>query len=101
MGFLDTIADAIWTRLKPEVDEMQAMTKTELDEWQVIIQQQLDALRTETLTMLRDALPDMAGEIAKQAVLTTFKHTNVDEATDAVSNVITEIVGRLPFGLGR
>lgn len=96
MGFLDTIAGAIWKRLKPEVDELQATAKTELDEWQVIAQEQLDQWRTDAMKMLAEALPEMAGEIAKQTVLTTFEHTQVDEAADAVSGVITDIVNRLP-----
>lgn len=96
MKFLDIIADAIWKRLKPEVDEMQTMAKTELDEWQVIAQQQLDEWREAAMEMLSRALPEMAGKIAEQAVLTTFEHTQVDEAANAVSGVITDIVGRLP-----
>lgn len=96
MGFLDTIVDAVWRRLKPEIDEMQAVAKVELDEWQVIAQQQLDQWRTDAMTMLSEALPEMAGKIAEQAVLTTFANTQVDEAADAVSGVITDIVNRLP-----
>lgn len=99
MAILDTIANLIWARIKPEIDEMQATAKTELDEWQVIAERQLDEWRTEAMTMLKEALPEMAGEIAKQAVLTTFEHTQVDEAANAVSGVITDIVSRL--GLGR
>jgi F0F1-type ATP synthase membrane subunit b/b' len=99
MGFLDTIVDAVWKRLKPEIDEMQATAKTELDEWQVIAEQQLDEWRTEAMAMLKEALPEMAGAIAEQAVKTVFEHTQVDEAADAVSGVITDIVGRLGFGL--
>lgn len=103
MKFLDIIGDAIWKRIKPEIDEMQATAQKELDEWQVIAQQQLDEWRADAMKMLSDALPEMAGKIAEQAVLTVFEHTNVDEATNAVSGVITDIVGRLrlPFGGGR
>ena len=96
MGILDTIAGAIWKRLKPEVDDWQAMAQKELDEWQVIAQQQLDQWRADAMKMLADALPEMAGKIAEQAVLTTFEHTQVDEAANAVSSVITDIVNRLP-----
>lgn len=98
MGFLDTIANLIWARIKPEIDEMQATAKTELDEWQAIAEQQLDEWRTEAMAMLKEALPAMAGVIAEQAVKTVFAHTQVDEATDAVSGVITDIVSRLGFG---
>lgn len=97
MGFLDIIADAIWKRLKPEVDELQATAQKELDEWQVIAQQQLDQWRADAMTMLSEALPEMAGAVAEQAVKTVFEHTQVDEAADAVSGVITDIVGRLGF----
>ena len=99
MGFLDTIVDAVWKRLKPEIDEMQATAKTELDEWQVIAERQLDEWRTEAMTMLKEALPEMAGAIAEHAVKTVFEHAQVDEATDAVSGVITDIVSRLGFPL--
>jgi hypothetical protein len=49
--------------------------------------------------MLKEALPEMAGAIAEHAVKTVFEHTQVDEATDAVSGVITDIVSRLGFPL--
>lgn len=96
MSFLDRIADLIWARIKPEVDEMQATAQKELDEWQVIAERKFD----EAIKALTEALPEMAGKIAEQAVLTTFEHTQVDEAADAVSGVITGIVARLrlPFG---
>jgi F0F1-type ATP synthase membrane subunit b/b' len=96
MKILDTIADAIWARLKPEVDDWQEMAQKELDEWQVIAQQQLDQWRKDAMAMLSEALPEMAGKIAEQAVLTTFEHTQVDEAANAVSNTIIDIVNRLP-----
>lgn len=99
MGFLDTIANLIWARIKPEIDEMQATAKTELDEWQDIAETQLDEWRTEAMTMLKEALPEMAGAIAESAVKTVFEHTQVDEAADAVSGVISDIAKRikLPF----
>lgn len=96
MGFLDTIANLIWARIKPEIDEMQATAKTELDEWQALAETQLDEWRTDAMTMLSEALPEMAGAVAEQAVKTVFEHTQVDEAADAVSGVITDIVNRLP-----
>lgn len=110
MGFLDTIANLIWARIKPEIDEMQvtaqkeldewqALAQKELDEWQVLAESQLDDWRTEAMTMLKEALPEMAGAIAESAVKTVFEHTQVDEAADAVSGVISDIVNRLgiPF----
>lgn len=96
MGFLNTIADLIWARIKPEVDEMQQLAKTELDEWQVIAQQQLNEWRSDAMAMLSEALPEMAGKIAEQAVLTVFDKTQVDEAANAVSGAITDIINRLP-----
>lgn len=100
VGFLAVIGNAIWAKLEPlltkRLDDFQAIAKQELDEWQVIAQQQLDEWRKDAMTMLSEALPEMAGKIAEQAVLTTFEHTQVDEAADAVSNAITDIVGRLP-----
>lgn len=101
MGFLDTIANLIWARIKPEIDEMQATAQKELDEWQVIAEQQLDEWRGEAMLMLKEALPEMAGSIAEAAVKTVFEHTQVDEATDAVSGVITDIVDRLGFPFRR
>ncbi|MGA5467186.1 hypothetical protein [Mycobacterium sp. NPDC050041] len=106
-GILATIGNAIWSKLEPlitsRLDEIQAIAKTEADEWQVIAQQQLDEWRADAMKMLSEALPEMAGAIAEQAVKTTFEHTQVDEAANAVSGVITDIVGRLrfPFGGGR
>lgn len=97
MSFLDVIAEAIWKRLKPEVDELQKMAQTEADEWQVIAQQQLNEWRAEAMKMLSEALPEMAAKVAEQTVLTVFDKTEVDEAANAVSGVITDIVGRLRF----
>lgn len=103
MKILDVVADAIWTRLEPFLDKhlaaMRADVNRELDEWQVIAQQQLDAWRADAMAMLSEALPEMAGAVAREAVKTTFEHTQVDEAADAVSGVIADIVNRLriPF----
>lgn len=101
MGFLDTIANLIWARIKPEIDEMQVTAQKELDEWQQLAETQLDEWRTEAMAMLKEALPEMAGKIAEQAVLTVFEHTEVDEAANAVSGAITDIVGRLGFPFRR
>lgn len=86
---LSAIGNAIWAKLEPlieaRLDEVQAMAKQQLDEW-----------RADSMAMLSEALPDMAAAVAEQAVKTTFEHTQVDEAADAVSGVITDIVNRLP-----
>ncbi|MBU8830816.1 hypothetical protein [Mycolicibacterium goodii] len=96
MKFLAIIGNAIWAKLEPKLDarldQIQAAAKQELTEW-----------RQDAMKMLSEALPEMAGAVAEQAVKTTFEHTQVDEAANAVSGVITEIVNRLrlPFGGGR
>lgn len=88
-GILAAVGDAIWSRIEPLLDRhltaLRADAKQELDEW-----------RADAMTMLSEALPEMAGAIAEQAVKTTFEHTQVDEAADAVSNRIIDIVNRLP-----
>ena len=89
MGIFTTIGDAIWARLEPMIDQ-------KLDELQVVALRELEQWRAEAMDMLAEAMPEMAGAIAEQAVKTTFEHTQVDEAADAVSGVITDIVGRLP-----
>lgn len=68
----------------------------DVDEWQATATAELAAWRTDTIAMLREALPEMAGEIADQAVRSVFEHTQADEAVDAVSNRIIDIIDRLP-----
>lgn len=106
MSFLDTIADLIWKRIKPEVDELQATAKQEMDEWQVIAQQQLDEWRADAMKTLAEALPRMAGEIAEKAVQTVFDNTQIDEATNDALGIVTGFFDQfrqglkhLPFGV--
>lgn len=93
MGILDAIGNAIWAKLEPlintQLTAIRADAKAEIAAW-----------RTDAMKMLSEALPEMAGAVAEQAVKTTFEHTQVDEAANAVSGVITDIVNRirLPFG---
>lgn len=87
---LAALGNAIWSRLEPKLDER-------LDAMQELAKQQLDEWRADAMTMLSEALPEMAGAVAEQAVKTTFEHTQVDEAADAVSGVITDIIGRARF----
>lgn len=97
MSILSKVGDAIWRRLEPVLEER-------LDELRDAAIQELYEWRADAMTMLAEALPEMAGAVAEQAVLTTFKHTQVDEAANAVSGVITDIMNRLPrlpFGGGR
>lgn len=89
MGILDTLGAAIWRHLKPLIE-------TRLDEMQAEAVKQLDQWRADAMTMLSEALPEMAGAVAEQAVKTVFEHTQVDEATDAVAGRITDIMNRLP-----
>lgn len=77
-ALLTALGNAIWSRLEPKLDK-------QLEEW-----------RKDVMTMLSEALPEMAGAVAEQAIKTTFEHTQVDEAADAASGVITDIVNRLP-----
>ncbi|OBB15037.1 hypothetical protein A5761_14940 [Mycolicibacterium setense] len=93
MGILDTIGNVIWAKLEPlitaRLNSIQEDAKAEIAAW-----------RKDSMAMLSEALPEMAGAVAEQAVKTTFEHTQVDEAANAVSGVITDIIGRLrlPFG---
>lgn len=100
MSIFATIGNAIWNKLEPllnkRLDSLQATAKQELDEWQATATAELAAWRTETIAMLERTLPTMAGAIAEEAVKTVFEHTQVDEAADKVSGVITAIVDRLP-----
>jgi len=89
-GLIETVGDAIWSKLEPKIDQR-------LDNIEQLAKEQLDAWRTESLQMLSQALPAMAGEVAEQTVNTVFAHTQVDEAADAVSGVITDIVNRIRF----
>ena len=47
------------------------------------------------MVVLREALPQIGGAIAKEAIESTFEHTQVDEAIGRVGNVIDQIVGRI------
>lgn len=93
---LTLIGNAIWAKLEPliaaQLTAIRADAKAELAAW-----------RTDAMNMLSEALPEMAGAVAEQAVKTTFEHTQVDEAANAVSGVITDIISRirLPFGGAR
>lgn len=89
MNLLTRIGDAIWDKLEPKLDER-------IDQLRDAAIQELYEWRADAMTMLSEALPEMAGAVAEQAVKSVFEHTQVDEAADAVSGVITDIVNRLP-----
>ena len=88
MSILTPIGDAIWRRLEPLIDKhltaLRADAKAEFAQ-----------LRGEALTMLSEALPEMSGEIAEKTVATVFRHTQVDEATNAVAGTVEHIVNGL------
>lgn len=90
MSILDTIGNAIWVRLEPLITAQLTAIRTDA-------KNEIAAWRTDAMKMLSEALPEMAGAVAEQAVKTTFEHTQVDEAANAVSGVITDIVGRIRF----
>jgi hypothetical protein len=69
----DPIVDKLWEKFEPQ-----------LVEW-----------RKESMVVLREALPEIGGAIAEQAVKQVFEHTQIDESMDAVSSVIADIVGRI------
>jgi F0F1-type ATP synthase membrane subunit b/b' len=112
MKILDTIADAIWAKLDPHIVAMRKDVNRELDEWQVIAQQELDdwremakqeiaAFRTEGLAMLKEALPDMAGQVAEKAVQTVFDNTEIDEATNDALGIVRGFFDQFRAGLGQ
>jgi hypothetical protein len=83
MGFLnqfidfDPIVDSLWAKFSP-------MLEAQLVEW-----------RKESMVVLREALPEIGGAIAREAIKQTFEHTQIDESMDAVTGVVNDIVGRL------
>ena len=105
MGIFAVIGDAIWRKLEPlltaRLDRLEATAKAELDEWQATANAELAAWRTDTIAMLQEALPEMSGAVAEKTVETVFKHTQVDEATNAVAGTVAQIVdgirSRFPF----
>jgi hypothetical protein len=83
--------------LEKRLDDLQAKGIAELEE-----------TRDEALRMVADKLdafmkelPAVGAAFAESTVQTVFEHTQVDEAANQVSGVVTGILDRLPFGLGR
>jgi hypothetical protein len=96
---LGPIIDQILNRigLEKRLDDLQAKGIAELEE-----------TRDEALRMVADKLdafmkelPAVGAAFAESTVQTVFEHTQVDEAANQVSGVVTGILARLPFGLGR
>jgi hypothetical protein len=98
MKFLTIIGNAIWAKLEPlltaRLDSLEKDAKDELTALRGDVMTRLDKLEADTMTMLKTALPEMAGEVSEQAVKTIFANTHIDEAANSVSDVFTDILGR-------
>lgn len=94
MSLFDIIGNAIWAKLSPLIDKQ--LTGIRADAKAEIVELRKDVMAE--VAALREALPEIAGAVAEQTVKTVFEHTQIDEATNAVSGVIEGIVSRLPFG---
>lgn len=98
--------------VEKRLDSMQADANQQLDQLRQDAKQQLEQLRQdakdeiaitrdEALGMMKDTLPQMAGEVSKAAVTEVFKETQADETVDRVAGVFDNILDKIPFGLGR
>lgn len=96
---IDQILDKLG--LQKRLDDIQAQTFKELEELRDKAFAELEETRDKSLQMLKDALPQMAGEVSKAAVTEVFKATQADETVDRVAGVFTNILDQLPFGIGR
>ncbi|WP_104151099.1 hypothetical protein [Mycobacterium intracellulare] len=79
MKLIDGIVDRILDRVEP------------------VIEKQLTDLRTDAMTMLANDLPKIAGAVAESAIKAVFDNTHIDEAANDVSDIITGILGEIPF----
>lgn len=79
MKFIDNIVDRALDRIEP------------------VINKQLTDFRTDAMTLLQNELPKIAGAVAESSIKAVFDHTNIDEAANDVSAVITDILDRIPF----
>lgn len=99
MKFLTAIGNAIWAKLEPllvaRLDLVQKDAMAELTALRGDVMERLDKLEADTMAMLKDALPEMAGKVSEEAVKTIFEHTQIDEAANRVSGAFTGILGRL------
>lgn len=108
--FLAPIIDRILDRigLEKRLDDLQAKGIAELEETRAKAFAELEETRDEALRMVSDKLdafmrelPAVGAAFADATVKTVFEHTQVDEAADRASGVVTNILDRLPFGIGR
>jgi hypothetical protein len=79
MKLIDGIVDRILNRVLP------------------VIEKQMNELRADAMTMLANELPKIAGAVAESAIKAVFDNTHIDEAANDVSDVITSILGNIPF----
>lgn len=79
MKLIDGIVDRILDRVEP------------------VIEKQLTDLRSDAMTMLANELPKIAGAVAESAIKAVFDNTHIDEAANNVSDIITGILGEIPF----
>lgn len=79
MKLIDGIVDRILDRVEPVIDK------------------QMTAFRADAMQLLQNELPKIAGAVADSAIKAVFDNTNIDEAANDVSDVITSILGRIPF----
>lgn len=107
---LAPIIDQILNRigLEKRLDDLQAKGLAELEETRDKAFAELEQTRDQALAMVKttmdgvvDSLPKMAAAVSEAAVTTVFDHTQIDETTDRVAGVFTNILDSLPFGIGR
>lgn len=92
-GLLATIGNAIGAYVEPiiakKLDALQVEFEKKLDDW---------------FDKAMAALPEIGAKIAESAVKTVFDNTQIDEAVNDASGVVTDFFDNLrkglPFGLG-
>lgn len=102
-GLIDAAIDKILAsiNLEKRLDDLRQDAKQELDELRDKAFAELEETRDKALAMLKDSLPEMAAAVSQAAVTAVFDHTQIDETTDRVTDVFTNILDRLPFGIGQ
>lgn len=77
--FIDDLVGKVLDRLVPLVDK------------------RMQELGDNALKMIADELPIIAGKVAESAIKVVFANTHIDEAATDISDVISGILGRIPF----
>jgi F0F1-type ATP synthase membrane subunit b/b' len=100
---INAAIDNILTRINLEkrLDDLRQDAKAELDELRDKAFAELEETRDKALAMVKESLPEMAAAVSQAAVTSVFDHTQIDETTDRVTDVFTNILDRLPFGFGK